>query len=299
MSFANLFLMSSAGRSNICWPPKELNAKWTFLLPGLVAPTSPTATIHLSFDDLGKTRGCWCGHVLTHNGTTILSYSPPHRERRSGHASSRMNCKTQMLRDTSQASRSYGPNVPPLLRGTIVAVSYFLFAKVSLTLASLHPSASPVWPPSGLALASLLLWGNGLWPAVAAGAFLANAMTFGSLSTSSLIATGNTLEALITAALLKHLKASTQLFEDPPKVVLFACLTLLPGTMISATMGVGSLALAGLADSAKFPSIWLTWWLGDVGGKLLVTPFFVLWAKSDLNDMTRVELQRLALLLGA
>ena len=127
---------------------------------------------------------------------------------------------------------------------------------------------------------------------------MANATTFGSLSTSVLIAAGNTLEALITAALLKHLKASTQLFEDPPQVVLFVFLTLLPGTMISATMGVGSLVLAGYAEPAKFASIWLTWWLGDVGGKLLVTPFLMLWANSSLKGMGRAELQRLAQLLG-
>jgi PAS domain S-box-containing protein len=143
------------------------------------------------------------------------------------------------------------------------------------------------------------LWGNGLWPAIAAGAFLANATTFGSLSTSCLIAAGNTLEALITAALLKRFKASTHLFEGSSQVVLFACLTLLPGTMISATMGVGSLVLAGFADPANFPSIWLTWWLGDVGGQLLVTPLIVLWAKSGLKEMGRAELQHLALLLGA
>jgi len=143
------------------------------------------------------------------------------------------------------------------------------------------------------------LWGNGLWPAIAAGAFLANATTYGSLSTSSLIAGGNTLEALITAELLRRLKASTHLFEGSPQVVLFAFLTLVPGTMIGATIGVGSLVLAGFADPAKFPSIWLTWWLGDVGGKLLVTPFIVLWAMSSLKDVGRAELGRLGLLLGA
>jgi integral membrane sensor domain MASE1 len=66
--------------------------------------------------------------------------------------------------------------------------------------------------------------------------------------------------------------------------------------MISATMGVGGLVLAGFADPAKFSSIWLTWWLGDVGGQLLVTPFIVLWAKSSLEETGRAELQRLALL---
>jgi len=201
------------------------------------------------------------------------------------------------LRQISQVTSWSASSLPPLFRGAVVAIIYFVFAKASLTLASLHPSASPVWPPSGLALASLLLWGNGLWPAIATGSFLANATTFGSLSTSCLIASGNTLEALVTAALLNRLKAATQLFEGPPQVVIFACLTLLPGTMISATMGVGSLVLAGFAEPAKFAGIWLTWWLGDVGGKLLVTPFIVLWAKSSLKEMGRVELQGLALLL--
>ena len=69
------------------------------------------------------------------------------------------------------------------------------------------------------------------------------------------------------------------------EVVLFACLTFLPGTMISATMGVGSLVLAGFADPAKCASIWLTWWLGDVGGQMLVTPFIVLWSKTSLKEM--------------
>src|SRR5262249_10052372 len=201
------------------------------------------------------------------------------------------------LRHISQVTSWSASSSPPLLRGVVVAISYFVIAKVSLALASLHPSASPVWPPSGLALASLLLWGNGLWPAIAAGAFLTNATTFGSLSTSSLISGGNTLEALITAALLKRLNA--HLFEGPSEVVLFACLTLLPGTMISATMGVGSLVLAGFADQARFLSIWLTWWLGDVGGQMLVTPFIVLWATGGLKEIGRAELQRLALLLGA
>jgi integral membrane sensor domain MASE1 len=199
----------------------------------------------------------------------------------------------------SQVARWGAPSLHTLLRGVALAIGYFVIANGSLTLASLHPSASPVWPPSGLALASILLWGNGLWPAIATGAFLANVTVFGSLSTSFLIAGGNTLEALITAALLRRLNASTHLFEGPSQVVLFACLTLLPGAMISATMGVGGLVLAGFADPAKFPGIWFTWWLGDVGGLLLVTPFIVLWAKSSFKEMGRAELQRLALLLGA
>src|SRR5262245_6083320 len=70
----------------------------------------------------------------------------------------------------------------------LLAGAYFGLAKTGLALASLHPSASPVWPPSGLALAALLLWGTRVWPAIAIGAFLANVTTFGSIATSASIA---------------------------------------------------------------------------------------------------------------
>jgi two-component sensor histidine kinase/integral membrane sensor domain MASE1 len=203
------------------------------------------------------------------------------------------------LRHIFQVVQWWAAGWTSVLRAVVVACTYLALAKAALTLASLHPSASPVWPPSGLALASFLLWGNRLWPAIAAGAFLANVTTAGSLFTSSLIAGGNTLEALITASLLKRWTASTNTFETPLQVVLFAGLALAPGTMVSATVGVGSLVLAGFAEPAKFFSVWITWWLGDVGGQLLITPFIVLWFKSSFRQVGRVELQRLAVLLAA
>ena len=187
----------------------------------------------------------------------------------------------------------------PLLRAVVIALGYFVLAKGALTLAALHPSASPVWPPSGLALASLLLWGNGLWPAIAVGAFLADATTFGSLLTSALIACGSTLEALITVSLLKRWTATTNPFETPLQVVLFAALALAPGTMLSATVGVSSLVLAGFAESTNFISMWFSWWLGDVGGQLLVTPVIVLWFRSGFRKVGRTELRRGAVLLAA
>ena len=54
----------------------------------------------------------------------------------------------------------------------VLAIAYFLLAKLGLELASLHPSASPVWPPSGLALAAFLLWGKRVWPAITVGRIL-------------------------------------------------------------------------------------------------------------------------------
>ena len=76
-----------------------------------------------------------------------------------------------------------------------VAAAYFVLAKLGLQLASINPSASPIWPPTGLALAAVLLGGLRMWPAIFIGAFAANATTAGTLATSALIALGNTLEA--------------------------------------------------------------------------------------------------------
>ena len=87
------------------------------------------------------------------------------------------------------------PDAGGVLRLVALGFAYFLLAKLGLAIASLHPSASPVWPPSGLALAACVLWGNGVWPALVAGAFLANVTTFGSIPTSIAIAAGNTLKA--------------------------------------------------------------------------------------------------------
>ena len=164
----------------------------------------------------------------------------------------------------------------------LLAMAYFGLAKAGLAFASLHPSASPVWPPSGLALAAVLLWGTRVWPAIALGAFLANVTTFGNFATSATIAAGNSLEATITAWLIGRFAGGREALEAPSRVVTFAGLTLFPGTMVSATLGVGSLVLGGLADPSKFASIWLTWWLGDVGGQLILAPPIVLWGRSRL-----------------
>lgn len=179
----------------------------------------------------------------------------------------------------------------------LLGCAYFLLAKFGLTLASLHPSASPVWPPSGLALAAFLLWGNRVWPAVAVGAFFANVTTFGSVSSSLAITVGNTLEAALTAWLLEKWSNRVDAFATPSRVAMFAALTLAPGTMVSATIGVTALALAGHANAPSIANIWLTWWLGDVGGQLLVTPVIVLWATCNLKTLDRHDLQHLGVLL--
>jgi integral membrane sensor domain MASE1 len=147
----------------------------------------------------------------------------------------------------------------------LVGLAYFTFAGLGLHLASINPSATPIWPPTGLAIAAILLWGNRIAPAIFIGAFLINQLTAGSIVTSLAIASGNTLEALIAGYLVRHWAAGEQVFDTPTGVAKFALISL-AATVVSATVGVSSLTLAGHAESSKFISIWLTWWLGDFAG---------------------------------
>jgi integral membrane sensor domain MASE1 len=102
-----------------------------------------------------------------------------------------------------------------LIEFAAVAVVYFGVAKLSLTLASIHPSATPIWPPTGLALAAVLLWGHRIWPAIFAGALVVNLNTAGSISTSSAIALGNTLEAVIGGWLINRWSDGCNTFDTP------------------------------------------------------------------------------------
>jgi signal transduction histidine kinase/CheY-like chemotaxis protein len=161
----------------------------------------------------------------------------------------------------------------------IVAVGalYFLGGKLGLEFFGLvHPSASAVWPPTGIAIASLIVFGPGVWPAIFAGAFLVNATTAGSIVTSLGIAIGNTLEGLLAAHLVQRFAGGRHAFAHARNVLGFAGLAALLSTTVSATIGVISLTSTGHAPGAEFGAIWLTWWLGDASGAILVTPLLML-----------------------
>src|SRR5438046_4685935 len=159
----------------------------------------------------------------------------------------------------------------------LLTLVYFIAGKVGLVLASLHASASPVWPPAGIALAALLVLGYRAWPAILVGAFLVNAMTAGNAATSLAIAVGNTLEAVCGAWLVNRFADGTSVFDRPQGVFKFA-LAAAVSTVVSPVFGVTSLALGGFADWTNYGAIWLTWWLGDTTGDLLIAPLIILWS---------------------
>jgi integral membrane sensor domain MASE1 len=129
----------------------------------------------------------------------------------------------------------------------ILTLLYFIAGKLSLTLAFLNASASPVWPPAGIALAAMIVLGYRVWPAIFFGAFLVNATTTGSVATSLCIAAGNTLEAVCGAWLINRFANGVRVFDRSQDVFKFALAAIL-STLISPTLGVTGLALGGFAD---------------------------------------------------
>jgi len=185
----------------------------------------------------------------------------------------------------------------------VLAAAYIVGGKLGLQLASVHPSATAVWPPTGIALAGLLLLGIRVWPVIFISAFLVNVTTAGTMATCLSIAAGNTLEAVVGAWLVNRFASGRRAFNRTPNIFRFALFGGLAGTSVSATIGVTSIILGGLALRADFSSIWSTWWLGDAAGALVVAPAILLWAQNPRLTWTRIQaLECVALLtclLGA
>ncbi|HEX2523987.1 MAG TPA: MASE1 domain-containing protein [Terriglobia bacterium] len=172
----------------------------------------------------------------------------------------------------------------------ILAAVYILAGKIGLQLAIFHPSATPVWPPTGISLAAFLLLGYWVWPAIFVGAFAVNVTTAGSIGSSLGIATGNTLEGLVGALLVNRFANGRNSFARQGDTLKFVLLAALFSTTVSATIGVTSLSLGGYADWQRYAVIWITWWLGDVVGALIVTPAIVLWASEHTLNWSRSQL---------
>jgi PAS domain S-box-containing protein len=170
----------------------------------------------------------------------------------------------------------------------LLALVYVAAGKLSLALATVHPSASAVWPPTGISLAALLALGTHVCPGIFLGAFVVNISTAGTIATCLAIALGNTLEALVGAGLVQRFANGIRAFDRPKDVFKFVVLAGLASTTISATVGVSSLCLSGTDWSRYFP-IWLTWWLGDAVGALLVAPPLLLWWADPHVRWTRSE----------
>jgi signal transduction histidine kinase/DNA-binding response OmpR family regulator/integral membrane sensor domain MASE1 len=167
----------------------------------------------------------------------------------------------------------------------LLTLCYALIARASLLLAFAHTNATPVWPPSGIAFAAILIMGYRAWPAIFVGALAANLATFlgnglpfggGTGLASALIAAGNTLEALAGVWLIRRYIDVTQPMGQLQNVYKFALVAMIM-CLVSAAIGTTTLVLGGLAPASAYGTIALTWWVGDIAGVLLVAPAIIVW----------------------
>ena len=171
------------------------------------------------------------------------------------------------------------------MKWILLAAVYYLTARASLLLAFPGTNVSPVWPPSGIGLAAILLMGYRCWPGVFIGAFSANLAGFTeagvlsfqlALGPSLSIASGNTLEALTGAWLLGRLARDGALFSRPERAYQFAAAAA-AAAAVSALVGTTTLISAGIIDPSSSATIASMWWVGDLSGILIITPFLLSW----------------------
>jgi signal transduction histidine kinase len=162
---------------------------------------------------------------------------------------------------------------------------YFAAGKLGLQFATVNPSATPFWPPTGIALAALLMEGLAAWPVVFAGAFLVNVTTAGGLMASLGIALGNTLEAVIAAQLLNQFAGGIPGIWRANGVKFAGAVGV--ASLFSASIGVSVLCLGHLAAWSDYGRIWFTWWLGDVTGAIIFAPFVITWFGSPREEHVR------------
>ena len=150
--------------------------------------------------------------------------------------------------------------------------AYVVAAKIGFLAAFTAEQVSAVWPPTGLAVWAVLFCGFRSWPAIWIGAFVANTITNVPLAAASGIATGNTLEALLAAWLLRRFVDVGRTLDTLRHVTGFVLAAAVASTTVSATIGVTTLCAAGLQPWSRFGLLWSIWWLGDATGALLVAP---------------------------
>src|SRR6184192_2606279 len=164
-----------------------------------------------------------------------------------------------------------------LARALALAAAYFVVAKIGLRYATIGPSISPVWPPTGLAVAALVLLGPEYWPAILLGAFLAYATTSIPVLAAAGIACGNAAEAMVAAYLLRSRAGQHLALDDLLGVRTLVGVAAPVGALASATVGVTTLWLAHVVSGAGVWSALSLWWAGDYLGALVVAPVFLTW----------------------
>ena len=171
------------------------------------------------------------------------------------------------------------PGLTPFTRVVMLTALYFLGGLLGKEGAFLSGSVVLVWPPAGIAMAAILLFGYRFWPGVALGAVLfscMNGMPLGFFTVGT--ALGNTMGAIVCAFLLRRSVAFDNSMERLRDVASYIGLACFLGTTVNAAFNVVGLIYAGALSWSAWPSAMLEWWVPNALAGLVVAPFIIAWA---------------------
>ena len=186
----------------------------------------------------------------------------------------------------------------------IIGASYFSLAKSALLLPAINPAATPLWPPTGVALAFVLLRGYRVWPAILVSSFTANAVSSGTMMASWLlqstsIAFGTTLAALAGAWLINHRSYGTSTFFTPLGVGRFVIIAFVPTAMMSSASAIMGQLFTSDLNLSSLVILSVSWWLADAAGTILIAPVIVLWAMPPRQAFAKWDLLETTAILVA
>ncbi|WP_247836622.1 MASE1 domain-containing protein [Bradyrhizobium sp. 200] len=172
----------------------------------------------------------------------------------------------------------------------IVAAIYIGLVESARLLPAINPVATPLWPPTGFALALVLLRGYRIWPAILVGSVSPYLMAGRSLLELGSVGIGTLLAAFAGTWLINRWSNGHQTFGSPSTVAKFAIISFAPATMISSTIVLAGFILASKLDFSVSVGTWLTWWLADAAGTLVIAPVVVLRAMMPLRSSSKWNL---------
>ena len=187
---------------------------------------------------------------------------------------------TNDLVSTMPSAGSPHSTLARFLAGIILFSAYVVTAHWGLRLDAVSNYATLVWAPSGIALAFTLIFGVALGPAVMLAAFVANLWQGAPYLTAGGIAVGNTLSCIVATSILSRMTDFQREMNRVRQVGAFIVVAALGSTLISASIGAGSLWLTGQIRETAVQATWTAWWVGDALGNLLVTPLLLTWSKA-------------------
>ncbi|GBF49960.1 stage II sporulation protein E [Leptospira ryugenii] len=163
----------------------------------------------------------------------------------------------------------------------LLTFGYVIFSKIGFQLAFLNSQVSPVWPPEGMALTALLLLGKISIPGIFLGASLANYLNNPHLPTALLIGIGNTLSSSLTYYLLVRLTGQRDILYSTRGLLYFLTFCTIPGSLLSAGIGVTSLLVYGFLPYEVYWNVLFTWFSGEMQGFLIVAPLLYVWLNPE------------------